>query len=72
MNINQRTKLELIRIEGICRMLLQKIKEEQLINLVESVTKTSIKDIRKAVFRLPRYQLIKVIELAGTAITSED
>lgn len=72
MNTKQRTKLELIRIEGICRMLLQKIEKEKLINLVESVAKTSVKDIRKIVYRLSRYHLIKIIELAGTAITSED
>ncbi len=72
MNIKQRTKLELIRIEGICRMLLKKIDEEQLINLVENVTKTSSKDIKKAIFRLPRYQLIEIIERAGNAISTQD
>lgn len=72
MNTKQRTKLDLIRIEGICRMLLHKIEEEQLNNLVESVTKASSKDIRKTIFKLPRYQLIQIIELAGKAITSAD
>lgn len=73
MNQKQRTKLELIRIEGIWRMLLKKIKDEsQLATWVDNVTNTSTKDARKAITRLSRYQLIKIIELAGSAITNED
>lgn len=68
----QRTKLELIRIEGICRMLLQKIDEDQLIDIVATITKATPQEIRKSIFRLPRYQLIQVIEMAGDAISSED
>ena len=66
MTTKQRTKLELIRIEGICRMLTRIIDEGLLANLVENVTKTVSKDIKKAIFRLPRYQLIEIIELADT------
>jgi len=73
MDQKQRTKLELIRIEGIWRMLLKKIKDEvQLTSWVDSVTNASTKDVKKAIARLTRYQLIKIIEFAGNAITPED
>lgn len=55
MNQKQRTKLELIRIEGICKMLLKKIKDEaQLTAWVDNATNTSTKDVRKAITRLSR------------------
>ena len=42
MNQKQRTKLELIRVEGIWRMLLKKISDEkQLTNWIDHVTNTS-------------------------------
>jgi hypothetical protein len=73
MNKKQRTKLELIRIEGIWRMLQKKIKdEEQLTTWVDNVTNTSTKDAKKTLTRLSRYQLIKIIELAGSLITNDD
>lgn len=72
MTSKQRTKLELIRIEGICRMLLSKIDEADLSVIVENVTQIFSQDIRKAIFRLPRYQLIEVVERLGSAITTED
>ena len=68
----KRTKLELIRIEGICRMLLSKVEHEMLTNIVEAVTQVASQDIKKAIFRLPRYQLIRIIELAGSAVTEKD
>lgn len=72
MNLKQKTKLDLIRIEGICRMIIQKIEEDDLVNIIESVTKTTVQNAKKAIFQLPRYQLIDIIELAGKAITDED
>ena|GEM_PF-834968 len=72
MNIKTQTKLELIRIEGIWRMLLKKITDEtQLKNWVDNVTNTSTKDVKQTLKRLSRHQLIKVIELSGI-ITDED
>ena len=47
MTKKQRTKLELIRIEGICRMLLSKVEEKQLIKIVEAVTQVASQDIKK-------------------------
>jgi hypothetical protein len=72
MTSKQRTKLELIRIEGICRMLLSKIDEGVLSEIVENVTHASSPDIRKGIFKLPRYQLIEVITRLGSAITEND
>lgn len=72
MTNKQRTKLELIRIEGIGRMLLQRVEEDRLIDLVASVTKATPQNIKKAIFRLPRYQLIQIIERASDVISSED
>ena len=54
-------------------MLLQKIQEDDLSLLIEYVTKAAApQNVKKAIFRLPRYQLIKIIELAGKNITNED
>ena len=73
MDTKQRTKLELIRIEGIWRMLLKKVKDDDQLSIwVDNVTGVSTKDVRKAITRLSRYQLIRIIELAGNAITSTD
>lgn len=72
MNKKQHTKLELIRIEGICHMLLSKVDEERLCDLYETVTKTSPKEIKKAIKKMPRYQLIQIIDMLGNTITSTD
>lgn len=53
-------------------MLLQKVEEERLINLVSSVTNAMPQNIRKSIFRLPRYQLIQIIEHTSDVISSED
>jgi len=53
-------------------MLLQKVQEERLNNLVTSITKVAPQDIKKAIFRLPRYQLIQIIEQASDVISDED
>jgi len=72
MTEKQRAKLELIRIEGICRMLLSKIDKDTLSEIVENVTQISSEDIGKAIYKLSRYQLIQVIERLGTQITEKD
>lgn len=66
-----RTKLDLIRIEGICRMLFDSIEYDTLKNKIENVTGSGeIKDIKQALFRMPRYQLIKIIEITPSITTS--
>jgi len=67
-----RTKLDLIRLEGICKMLLERIDHDTLKNKIESVLGIGeIKDVKHALFRLPRYQLIKIIETTPS-ISSKD
>ncbi|ERI94633.1 hypothetical protein HMPREF1982_00770 [Clostridiales bacterium oral taxon 876 str. F0540] len=73
MNKQHRIKLDLIRIEGICKMLLSKIDHDELKNKIETVTKVSdIKDIKSAINRLSRQQLIKIIELSPSCIKGKD
>lgn len=72
MNQKQRTKLELIRLEGICKMIMDKVPSDELKNRIENVTGSSVQDCKSALYRLPRYQLIRIIELAASLISSED
>lgn len=72
MNQKQRTKLELIRIEGICKMLFDKIPTDELKSKIENVTKSTIKDVKSTLYRLPRYQLIAIIVLSGVYISAAD
>lgn len=66
-----RTKLDLIRIEGICKMLFDSIEYDTLKNKIENVTGSGeIKDVKQALFRMPRYQLIKIIEITPSITTS--
>lgn len=68
----QQTKLELIRIEGICKMLLKKIDEETLSNFVTRVTRSKPQNVKKTIYRLSRSKLIKIIKLASNYISSDD
>lgn len=73
LNKQTRTKLDMIRIEGICKMLLANIEHDELKRKIEVVTKsTEIKDAKSAIYRLSRSQLIKIIELSPNSITSND
>lgn len=67
----QRTKLELIRVEGICKMILSKIDGNVLRYKIEHITGSVIHDEKAALFRMPRYQLIKLIE-STTLFSDED
>ena len=56
-----KTKLDLIRIEGLCKLILNNYNEEEVISKITSVTGTDPRDI-KAIYKLSRSLLIKIIE----------
>lgn len=56
-----KTKLDLIRIEGLCKLIFNKIDEETIISKISNVTKSNPRDA-KALTKLSRSQLISIIE----------
>ena len=64
-----KTKLDLIRLEGLCKLILDKYDEDDVISKISNVTKSTPKD-SKAIYKLSRTQLKKIIELSN--ITNED
>lgn len=64
-----KTKLDLIRLEGLCKLILNKYDEDDVISKISNVTKSTPKD-SKAIYKLSRTQLKKIIELSN--ITNED
>ena len=64
-----KTKLDLIRLEGLCKLILNKYDEDDVIRKISNVTKSTPKD-SKAIYKLSRTQLKKIIELSN--ITNED
>lgn len=49
MKKDDKTKLELVRIEGICKLILEKIEDgSTLKSKIENITKTNIKDTKAA------------------------
>ena len=72
MNKSDIMKLELIRMEGICKLILDKVKDEDVLkNKIQQVTNTNIKDTKVALFNLNRYQLINIIKTINN-ISSKD
>ncbi len=64
-----KTKLDLIRLEGVCKLILSKYDEEDVISKIYNVTKTTPKD-SKAIYKLSRAQLTIIIESSN--ITKEE
>lgn len=64
-----KTKLDLIRLEGLCKLILNKYDEDDVISKISNVTKSTPKD-SKAIYKLSRTQLKKIIESSN--ITNED
>ena len=64
-----KTKLDLIRIEGLCKLILSKYDEDDIISKISNVTKTIPKD-SKAIYKLSRAQLTIIIESSN--ITDEE
>ena len=56
-----KTKLDLIRLDGLCKLILNKYGEEDVINKISSVTKSTPQN-SKAIYKLSRAQLKLVIE----------
>lgn len=56
-----KTKLDLIRLEGLCRLILNNYKEKDIISKITSVTGSEPRDV-KAIYKLSRSSLIKIIE----------
>lgn len=72
MKKTDRTKLELVRIEGICRLVLEKTENiEDLRNKIENLKKANVRDVKSALLKLNRYELIKIIDSMSN-ITSKD
>lgn len=61
MNKKLKTKLDLVRLEGLCKLILSKFEEKEVINKIANITKTDPRD-SKAIYKLSRSQLIKIIE----------
>lgn len=59
-----KTKLDLIRLEGLCKFILNKYDEEELISKISKVDKSNAKS-SKAIYKLSRKQLIQIIELSN-------
>ena len=57
-----KTKLDLVRLEGLCKLILSKFTEDEIKNKISTITKTDPRD-SKALYKLSRRQLIKIIEL---------
>ena len=64
-----KTKLDLIRLEGLCKLILSKYDEDDIISKISNVTKTTPKD-SKAIYKLSRAQLTIIIETSN--ITNEE
>ena len=64
-----KTKLDLIRLEGLCKLILNKYDEDDVISKISNVTKSTPKD-NKAIYKLSITQFKKFIELSN--ITNED
>lgn len=64
-----KTKLDLIRIEGLCKLILNKYDEDDVISKISNITKSIPKDI-KAIYKLSRAQLTIMIESSN--ITNEE
>ena len=56
-----KTKLDLVRLEGLCKLLLGNLEEKEVIRKIANITKTDPRD-SKAIYKLSRSQLIKIIE----------
>lgn len=56
-----KTKLDLVRLEGLCKLILSKFTEDEIKNKISTITKTDPRDT-KALYKLSRRQLIKIIE----------
>lgn len=68
---NDKTKLELIRLEGIRNLIIKKIPKIELNNIVKQELKIESKDCYDTLKTLKRYQLIKIIENCSN-INSDD
>lgn len=64
-----KTKLDLIRLEGLRKLIVGKYEEDELMVKIASVTKVEHRDA-KIINKLSRTQLIKIIELSS--ITEDD
>ena len=49
-----KTKLDLIRLEGVCKLILNKYDEDDVISKISNVTKSTPKDT-KAIYRVKQY-----------------
>lgn len=56
-----KTKLDLIRLEGLCKLIRSKYNEDEIKNKIYKITNTEVRD-EKALDKLSRRQLIKIIE----------
>lgn len=56
-----KTKLDLVRLEGLCKLIFSNYDEKEIISKISSVTQTEPRDA-KALYNLSRSQLIKIIE----------
>lgn len=63
-----KTKLDLIRLEGLCKLILSNYEEKDVISKITSVTGTEPRD-KNAIYKLSRNLLIKIIE--NSNITEE-
>lgn len=66
-----KTKLELIRLEGIRTLIINKISKKELTTILKEEFKIDSKECYESLKKLNRYQLIKIIE-QSTKITSQD
>ena len=64
-----KTKLDLIRLEGFCKLIRSKYDEDEIKNKIYNITKKEVRD-EKALNKLSRMQLIKIIE--GSNIKDEE
>lgn len=64
-----KTKLDLIRLEGLCKLIRSKYDEDEIKNKIYNITKKEVRD-EKALNKLSRMQLIKIIE--GSNIKDEE
>ena len=62
---NDRTKLELIRLEGIRFLITKKISKNELDNIIKEELKIESKDCFELLKKLNRYQLIIIIEYSN-------
>ena len=66
MKNESKTALELMRLEGICKLIMDNVEEESLVNRYLRITeKGKVDDLQKAIRQCTKSQLIKIVDVSS-------